>query len=157
MTSPGRAPASTSSWPGWTWAIPTVTPSGPGTRPPLDSPLQRLLHRQLRKGMLMTPVPDPIAPERWRAAAEAISAIGPRGTVVVSGHVNPDGDALGSALALYLALAAAGNDAPRAVISFSDPFAVAPNYRFLPGLDAIVPAAEVPLDADLFVVFDTGS
>jgi phosphoesterase RecJ-like protein len=103
----------------------------------------------------VTPTPDPIAPERWRAAAEAISDLGSAGTVVISGHVNPDGDALGSALALHLALTRHG--AAHALISFSAPFAVAPNYRFLAGLDAIVPSSQVPLDADLFVVFDTGS
>jgi bifunctional oligoribonuclease and PAP phosphatase NrnA len=105
----------------------------------------------------MTPTPDPIAPARWRAAAQAIRELGRAGTVVVSGHVNPDGDALGSALALHLALTRSGPGAPRSVIGFSEPFAVAPNYRFLPGLDQIVPAARVPLDADLFVVFDTGA
>jgi bifunctional oligoribonuclease and PAP phosphatase NrnA len=105
----------------------------------------------------MTPGPDPIAPARWRAAAAAVREAR---TVVISGHLNPDGDALGSALALHLALTrdrAAGGRSPRSVISFSEPFAVAPNYRFLPGLDDVVPAARVPLDADLFVVFDTGS
>jgi phosphoesterase RecJ-like protein len=87
----------------------------------------------------------------WRAAAAAIETAG---DVVVSCHVNPDGDALGSALALALALERVGR---RPVVSFSEPFVVAPQYRFLDGLDRLVPPNRVPADADLFVCFDTGS
>ena len=55
---------------------------------------------------------------------------------VISCHIHPDGDALGSALALHRALANAGRDA---VVSFSEPFVVARHYRFLAGLDRLVP------------------
>ncbi|HKE98309.1 MAG TPA: bifunctional oligoribonuclease/PAP phosphatase NrnA [Actinomycetes bacterium] len=92
-----------------------------------------------------------ISPAEWQAAADALRTAR---SVVVSCHVNPDGDALGSALALRLALERAGRPA---VASFSEPFVVAPQYRFLPGQDLLVPPAQVPGDADLFVCFDTGS
>jgi phosphoesterase RecJ-like protein len=73
---------------------------------------------------------------------------------VISCHIHPDGDALGSALALHRALANAGRGA---VVSFSEPFMVAPHYRFLADLDRLVPPSQVPKDADLFVCFDAGS
>jgi len=43
------------------------------------------------------------------------------------------------------------------VVSFSEPFTVAPHYRFLAGLDRLTPPDRVPSSADLFVCFDTGS
>ena len=92
-----------------------------------------------------------VRPDEWDAA---VAAIAEARRVVVSCHVNPDGDALGSALALGLALAGSGRPA---VASFSEPFVIAPNYRFLEGLDRLVPPDQVPTDADLFVCFDTGS
>jgi phosphoesterase RecJ-like protein len=90
-------------------------------------------------------------PADWDAA---VAAIREAGNIVVSCHVNPDGDAIGSALALTLALNKAGRTA---VASFSQPFVIAPAYRFLDGLDGLVPPEQVPADADLFVCFDTGS
>ena len=70
-------------------------------------------------------------------------------------HVNPDGDALGSMLALGLALRSLGK---RVVASWgSEPFEVPAAYRSLPGLDLLVPAAEVPAAPALLVTFDTGS
>ena len=51
-------------------------------------------------------------------------------------HVSPDGDALGSTLALHHVLRAAGVDS---VASFPSPFVVAPHYRDLPGLDLLTP------------------
>ena len=92
-----------------------------------------------------------ISEHDWDAAVEAIRA---SERIVVSCHVNPDGDALGSALALNLALANSGR--PSAA-SFSEPFVIAPSYRFLDGLDGLVSPDQVPHDADLFVCFDTGS
>jgi phosphoesterase RecJ-like protein len=93
----------------------------------------------------------PISAQQWNDAVEAV-----RGArrVVVSCHVDPDGDALGSALALHLGLTRTGH---ASVVSFSAPFVVAPQYRFLPGVDQLTPPDQVPPDADLFVCFDTGS
>jgi phosphoesterase RecJ-like protein len=92
-----------------------------------------------------------VAERDWDAAVAAIAAAG---TTVISCHVNPDGDALGSALALHLALAGSGK---RALASFSEPFVVPPQYRFLAGLDRLVPPGRVRTDADLFICFDAGS
>jgi phosphoesterase RecJ-like protein len=69
-------------------------------------------------------------------------------------HVHPDGDALGSLLAMHLLCEAAGR-AP--VSSFPSPFVVAPHYRFLPGLDRLTPPDEFPRAPDLMVTFDVGN
>src|SRR4029450_8548568 len=58
------------------------------------------------------------------------------------------------ALALHLALAGAGR---HAVVSFSEPFAVAPQYQFLAGLDRLTPPGEGPAGAGRFICFDAGS
>ncbi|HZD38052.1 MAG TPA: DHH family phosphoesterase [Actinomycetes bacterium] len=92
-----------------------------------------------------------ITTETWQAAVDAIAGAE---QTVVSCHLHPDGDALGSALALHRALVGSGR---RAAVSFSDPFEIAPQYRFLPGVDRLVPPDQVPRPSDLFVCFDTGS
>jgi phosphoesterase RecJ-like protein len=92
-----------------------------------------------------------IREEDWQTAQKAIAGAD---RAVITCHVHPDGDALGSALALHRALANAGR---QAVVSFSEPFTVAPHYRFLAGLDRLTPPDRVPSSADLFVCFDTGS
>jgi phosphoesterase RecJ-like protein len=92
-----------------------------------------------------------ISEQDWQAA---VDAVGEAEVAVISCHVHPDGDALGSALALHRALANAGREA---LVSFSEPFVVARHYRFLDGLDQLVAPDKVPLDADLFLCFDAGS
>lgn len=92
-------------------------------------------------------------PEReWAAAIAAIDAAD---QVVLACHVGPDGDALGSMLALGIALRARGT----AVTASwgSDPFQPPRQYGFLPGLDLLRPPAEVPAAPPLMVTFDAGS
>lgn len=69
-------------------------------------------------------------------------------------HVHPDGDALGSLLAMHLLCERNGK---RPVSSWGGPFPVAPHYRFLPGLDRAVRPAGLPHDPELVVTFDCGS
>jgi phosphoesterase RecJ-like protein len=69
-------------------------------------------------------------------------------------HVNPDGDALGSMLAMHHALRAAGR---ASVASFSEPFVIAPHYRELPGLDRLTPPHHVSAEPGVVVTFDCGS
>src|SRR5262245_19982418 len=92
-----------------------------------------------------------IAPQDWQAATAAIKGAE---QPVISCHLHPDGDALGSALALHGALVNAGR---AAVVSFSEPFQVASQYRFLPGVGHLTPPGEVPAEPEVFVCFDTGS
>src|SRR6266542_2938846 len=92
-----------------------------------------------------------IAPRLWQAATTAINDAN---GLVISCHLHPDGDSLVSALALHGALVNAGR---AAVVSFSEPFEVAAQYRFLPGVERLTPPREVPDSPEVFVCFDTGS
>ena len=88
------------------------------------------------------------------ALAAAASAISGAGTVALACHVLPDGDALGSMLALHLLCRAQGRSSVAAWPG-ADP--VAPHYAFLPGLDTITPASEFPTAPEVMVTFDCGS
>jgi phosphoesterase RecJ-like protein len=88
------------------------------------------------------------------ALAEAADAIRSASSVALACHVTPDGDALGSMLALHHVLAAAGI---ASIASFPEPFVVAPHYRELAGLDVLRPPSEFPMEPDVMVTFDCGS
>jgi phosphoesterase RecJ-like protein len=92
----------------------------------------------------------------WDEAAALIRRTGGSGgTIVLACHADPDGDALGSLLALHLFLAGEGYDT---VASWgSEPFQVPPQYTFLPGLATLTPPGEVPDDPDLVITLDAGS
>jgi len=85
-------------------------------------------------------------------AAVAVIASAP--SLALACHVGPDGDALGSMLALHHLARAHGVES---VASWSEPFVVAPHYRFLPGLDLASPPAEFPEHPEVMVTFDCGS
>lgn len=70
---------------------------------------------------------------------------------MLAGHVNPDGDSLGSMLALTLALRSLGKDA----VPLSH-HSVPEIYRWLPGQEGIAPSTD-RRDFDMAVVLDTGS
>jgi len=84
-------------------------------------------------------------------AAAAISAAP---SLALACHHTPDGDALGSMLALHHLALAAGK---RSVASWPEPFDVPPHYTFLPGLDLTTKPADFPVEPDLMVTFDCGS
>jgi phosphoesterase RecJ-like protein len=73
---------------------------------------------------------------------------------VLLAHVHPDGDALGSMLAMHHLCEQHGK---RPVSSWGGPFPAAPHYRFLPGLDRAVLPSQLPADPGLAVTFDCGS
>jgi bifunctional oligoribonuclease and PAP phosphatase NrnA len=77
-----------------------------------------------------------------------------RATVVLSGHVQPDADAIGSTLALAEALRRRG---ARVLPTFPDPFVLPASLGWLPGADALVPSAGVPSSPDVFVSLDAAS
>ncbi|MGH2831086.1 MAG: DHH family phosphoesterase [Actinomycetota bacterium] len=87
----------------------------------------------------------------WIAAVDAIRSAQ---TPVLTCHLGPDGDALGSMVALGLALRGRGQ---RLVASWSDPFEVPRQYAFLPGLDILSAPSSVPDEPDTMVTFDAGS
>lgn len=73
---------------------------------------------------------------------------------VLLAHVHPDGDALGSLLAMHLLCERNGK---RPVSSWGGPMPAAPHYRFLPGLGRAVDPSAVPAAPDLVMTFDCGS
>lgn len=72
-------------------------------------------------------------------------------SVVVCGHVRPDGDAVGSVLGLTLALRENGI---AAVPTLADAEGAPVTYGFLPGFGLYVPASELAAP-DVFVALDT--
>lgn len=85
--------------------------------------------------------------------AEAAKAIDDAEQITLACHVGPDGDALGSMLALGLAAENAGK---KAVASFGTPFTVPGNLAFLPQ-DLLVPPNDVEKTPKVMVVLDAGS
>ena len=69
-------------------------------------------------------------------------------------HVGPDGDALGSMLAMHHLCQANGM---ASVASWSEPFVVGPHYTYLPGLQSTTKPADFPEAPDVMVTFDCGS
>jgi phosphoesterase RecJ-like protein len=90
---------------------------------------------------------------RTPAAVLAEAADG-HATVVLSGHVQPDADALGSTLALAEGLRRRG---ARVLTTFPDPFTLPASLGWLPGADGLVPSAVVPSSPDVFVSLDAAS
>jgi phosphoesterase RecJ-like protein len=92
------------------------------------------------------------------AAAEwdaALTLLRDADEVALACHVGPDGDALGSMLALGAGLRSMGK---RVVASWGgEPFAVPEAYSFLPAVDLLVPPGDFPAAPPLFLTFDTGS
>ena len=84
--------------------------------------------------------------------AEAVAALHEAETIVSMGHVGPDGDALGSMLAVA---AAAANAGKKAYATFGEPFVVGKQFRYLDA-SLLVPVREIPASIDLAVVVDTG-
>ncbi|HEX4811786.1 MAG TPA: bifunctional oligoribonuclease/PAP phosphatase NrnA [Nonomuraea sp.] len=94
-----------------------------------------------------------VVPESaWDRALQLIRAAD---EVALACHVMPDGDALGSMLAVGFVLRSMGK---RVSASFGDrEFAVPRLLRFLPGQDMLVPPAEFPDAPALMITFDSPS
>jgi phosphoesterase RecJ-like protein len=84
----------------------------------------------------------------------AVAAIADAPALALACHIGPDGDALGSLLAMHHLALAHGKPS---VASWSEPFLVAPHYDFLPGLDACTKPADFPPAPEVMVTFDCGS
>ncbi|MGH3665797.1 MAG: DHH family phosphoesterase, partial [Egibacteraceae bacterium] len=99
----------------------------------------------------------PVAEQAW---TQAVALLTDATDVALACHIDPDGDAIGSMLAMPRLLRRRG---VRAVASWGDagqrhePMIVPPQYAFLPGLDQLTPADGFPQRPELLVCFDTGS
>ena len=81
----------------------------------------------------------------------AIVALRHASSVVVCGHVRPDGDAVGSVLGMTLALREAGISA---VPTYADVDEPPTTYSFLPGFGLYAPAEQLD-PPDVFIAMDT--
>ncbi len=86
--------------------------------------------------------------------ARAADVIAGAPLVALACHVTPDGDALGSMLAMHLLCRSQGKPS---VASWPEPFEVAPHYTYLPGLDTVTKPADFPDAPAVMVTFDCGS
>ena len=99
----------------------------------------------------------PAGTDDWSRAASLLDAAD---SVALVCHVEPDGDALGSMLALqrFLQLRGASTVASYGSSGAAhEPLAIPPQYTFLPGLDGLVSADDFPSAPDLLIAFDTAS
>jgi phosphoesterase RecJ-like protein len=87
----------------------------------------------------------------WDAVVAAVTQAP---ELVIATHVNPDGDAIGSALGASLALRKVGKTTHPTW--GSSPVAVPFNYTFLPGAKTFVQPEDVP-DADTLLAVDCGA
>ena len=86
---------------------------------------------------------------------DVVRVLGGAESVALACHIGPDGDALGSMLALGIALRDLGKDV---VASWGgEPFEVPATYAYLPGIDLLAPPEQYPAAPDVFVALDTGS
>jgi bifunctional oligoribonuclease and PAP phosphatase NrnA len=98
--------------------------------------------------------PRAAASQARSAASVLTDAADARATIVLSGHVQPDADALGSTLALAEGLRRRG---ARVLTTFPDPFTLPASLGWLPGAEGLVPSSAVPSSPDVFVSLDAAS
>ncbi|CAM3089173.1 DHH family phosphoesterase [Skermania piniformis] len=83
-----------------------------------------------------------------------VALLGTAASVTVLCHVQPDADTIGSGLGLALVLRRRGIPV---VVSFAEPAEIPASMRSLPGIELVVPPAQVPERTDLLLTVDCGS
>ncbi|HUL04671.1 MAG TPA: DHH family phosphoesterase, partial [Gemmatimonadales bacterium] len=101
-------------------------------------------------GRVIAPGVMPSA-DRVRAAREIAAVFGPGLRVALTTHVNSDGDGVGSEVALWHLLSAAGM---RPAIANATPIPERFHFLLPPGADHSAHAARAIEDADVIVVLD---
>ena len=92
-----------------------------------------------------------VTPQTNATLREIVRAIEDRDDFVLCGHVSPDGDCLGSQLALWHALRARGKNAACLLVK-DDPTPA--SVSFLPGIDEMIPASLYAGSARTFIGLD---
>ena len=82
---------------------------------------------------------------------QAAAALRAADSIVTMGHIGPDGDSLGSMLAIA---GAATNAGKKAYATFGEPFVVGKQFRYL-DTSSLTPPLDVPQAIDVAVVVDT--
>lgn len=99
-----------------------------------------------------------VSERQWQAAVDALKDAP---AVALACHVDPDGDALGSMLALHLCLERLGAKTLSSWGTSRDESAseliIPAQYAFLPALDRVVVPAAFPAEPAVMVAFDTGT
>ena len=117
-------------------------------------------NRTRRPGpVLGPPMHDVLAPASDGAAVDtdldtAVEVLLRARDVVLLAHIQPDADALGSALALAMGLSRRGI---RVAVSFAEPDGIPESLQALPGTELIVAPDDLPEHPDLLVSLDVGS
>ncbi|SBT53351.1 DHH family phosphoesterase [Micromonospora auratinigra] len=106
---------------------------------------------------MTSPAPAGTGPTEadWAAAVAAVRGLPATARVLLICHVNPDGDALGSMLGFGLGLRRLGVRQLQA--TFPGPPEVPESFRWLPGIELLVPQDEAYPDPDLVICFDAAS
>jgi len=99
-----------------------------------------------------TPAPGASATDM--ALDRAAEAILSAKSLALACHQVPDGDALGSMLALHRLSLAAGLPS---VASWPEPFVAGAHYSFIPGLGLATDPARFPVAPEVMITFDCGS
>ncbi|MBP1781536.1 MULTISPECIES: DHH family phosphoesterase [Micromonospora] len=95
------------------------------------------------------------AESEWAAAVAAVRDLPADARVLLICHVNPDGDALGSMLGFGLGLRRLGVRDLQA--TFPGPPEVPEPFRWMPGVELLVPQDDTYPDPDLVICFDAAS
>ncbi len=86
--------------------------------------------------------------------AAAVDVLAAARSVTVLCHVQPDADTIGSGLALAQVLSRHGVPVR---VSFAEPAELPASMRSLPGIEYLVPPAQVPREVDVLIAVDCGS
>ena len=92
-----------------------------------------------------------VTPQTNTDLAAIARALGPCDSVVICGHVSPDGDCIGSQLALAAALRQTGTAVACLLARDEEP---PRDVAFLPGFEGLIPAARYEGPCDAFVAVD---
>lgn len=82
---------------------------------------------------------------------EVAEALSKAGAIVAASHINPDGDSVGSLLALSIALKGMGREV---LASLPEPGSYPPQYGFLPGRELLSMELELTENIDVFIALD---
>lgn len=92
-----------------------------------------------------------VTPQTNATLEEIAAELMKHGSFAICGHVNPDGDCIGSTLGLANALRSVGKEV-HPLVADDDP--VSPSFSFMPGFDSLIPASEFHEGFDVFVMVD---